>query len=113
MLLEAYVNPFTRDAVAEFTVTPTVTAPALPDGVTAVIMVLLATTTSVAATPPKVTVAPAAKFIPVMVATVPPLVAPELGNTDVMMGANVPVPVAALKVAICITHGPLEVNVAL
>jgi hypothetical protein len=76
-------------------------------------MVLLATTTSLAATPPKVTLAPAAKFVPVIVATVPPLVAPELGNTDVRTGANVPLPVAALKVAICITHGPLAVSVAL
>ena len=57
-------------------VTVTVTAPALPAGVVAVIEVLLTTTTLVAAVPPNVTVAPAAKFVPVMVTPVPPPTGP-------------------------------------
>jgi hypothetical protein len=76
-------------------------------------MVLLATTTSVAETPPKVTVAPAAKLLPAIVTTVPPLVEPELGDADVIVGGDTPAPVAALKVAICMIQSPLEVKVAL
>jgi hypothetical protein len=67
-------------------VTVTVTAPALPAGVVAVIDVLLTTTTLVAATPPKVTVAPVAKFVPVIVTAVPPAVGPLFGLTLVTVG---------------------------
>ena len=56
-------------------VTVTVTAPALPAGVVAVMVVLFTTTTFVAAVPPNVTVAPAAKFVPVIVTAVPPAAA--------------------------------------
>ena len=66
--------------------TVTVTAPALPAGVVAVMLVLLATTTFVAAFPPNVTVAPAAKFVPVIVTLVPPAVTPEPGETLVTVG---------------------------
>ena len=59
-----------------FTVTVTVTGPALPAGVVAVIVVLFTTTTLVAAALPNVTVAPAAKFVPVMVTPVPPPTGP-------------------------------------
>ena len=62
-------------------VTVTVTAPALPAGVVAVMAVLFTTTTFVAAVPPNVTVAPAAKFVPVIVTAVPPAVGPVLGDT--------------------------------
>src|SRR5262249_19806235 len=61
------------------TVTTTVTAPAACAGVVAVIVVLFTTTTLVAAVPPNVTVAPAAKFVPVIVTAVPPAVGPLLG----------------------------------
>jgi hypothetical protein len=90
-------------------VTVTVTAPALPAGVVAVIVVLLTTTTFVAAVPPNVTVAPAAKFVPVIVTAVPPAVDPLFGETLVTVGVG---PDAAEKVTICITHGPAPLNVA-
>ena len=66
--------------------TDTVTAPALPAGVVAVILVLLTTVTLVAAVLPKVTVAPAAKFVPVIVTAVPPAGGPALGDTLVTVG---------------------------
>src|SRR6202030_1480674 len=62
-----YVKPFVRLPICPFTVTVTVTAPALPAGVLSVIVVPLITTTFVAGAPPNVTVAPAAKFVPLMV----------------------------------------------
>jgi hypothetical protein len=68
-------------------VTVTVTAPAVPAGVVAVIEVLLTTTTLVAAVLPNVTVAPAAKFVPVMVTAVPPAVEPVFGLTLLTVGA--------------------------
>jgi hypothetical protein len=89
-------------------VTTTSTVPAAWAGVVAVIDVLLATVTPVAAVPPKVTVSPAAKFVPVMVTPVPPLVGPELGETEPTVGAGVPPEPEALKVAICITQLPLD-----
>ena len=64
----------------------TITAPALPAGVVAVIVVLFVTTTFLAAVPPNVTVAPAAKFIPVIVTAVPPAVDPLFGLTLVTVG---------------------------
>src|SRR5580692_5784519 len=50
----------------------TVGAPALPAGVVAVMLVLLTATTFAAAAVPNVTVAPEAKFVPVIVTAVPP-----------------------------------------
>ena len=64
----------------------TVNAPALPAGVVAVIWVALTTTTLVAAAAPNVTVAPVAKFVPVMVTAVPPAVDPVFGETLVTAG---------------------------
>ena len=61
-------------------VTLTVTAPASPAGVVAVICVALTTTTLVAAATPKVTVAPVAKLVPVIVTAVPPAVGPSFGE---------------------------------
>jgi len=69
-------------------VTVTVTAPAFPAGVVAVMLVLLTTTTFVAAAPPNVTVAPAAKFVPVIVTDVPPAVDPVFGLTLLTVGAT-------------------------
>jgi len=68
------------------TVTVTVTAPALPAGVVAVIVVLFTTTTFVAAVLPNVTVAPAAKFVPVIVTGVPPATRPLFGDTLLTVG---------------------------
>jgi hypothetical protein len=69
-------------------VTVTVTAPAVPAGVVAVICVALTTTTLVAAVLPNVTVAPAAKLVPVMVTAVPPAVEPVFGLTPVTVGGT-------------------------
>jgi hypothetical protein len=71
------------------TVTATETAPALPAGVEAVMVVLFTTTTFVAAVPPKVTVAPVAKFVPVIVTAVPPAVEPLLGEMPVTVGGTI------------------------
>ena len=81
------------------------TAPAACAGVVAVIEVLPATFTLVAAVPPTVTVAPARKPVPVIVIAVPPFAVPEVGAIDVTVGAGLPPPCPlALKVAICITQ---------
>jgi hypothetical protein len=80
------VNPLARLPLWPFNVTVTVTAPAVPAGVVAVIDVLLTTTTLVAAVLPKVTVAPDAKFVPVIVTAVPPAVGPAFGLTLVTVG---------------------------
>jgi hypothetical protein len=78
--LTTYVKPFVRLPLCEPTfVTVTVAAPALPAGVVAVMLVLLTTTTLVAAALPNVTVAPVAKFVPVIVTDVPPDVDPLFG----------------------------------
>jgi hypothetical protein len=81
------VYPLARLPLSDPTlVTVTVTAPALPAGVVAVIDVLLTTTTLVAAVLPNVTVAPVAKFVPVIVTAVPPVVGPLFGLTTVTVG---------------------------
>ena len=75
-----------RLPLCPFTVTVTVTAPALPAGVVAVMLVLFTTTTFVAAALPNVTVAPATKFVPVIVTAVPPAVVPLFGETLLTVG---------------------------
>jgi len=69
-------------------VTVTLTAPAAWAGVVAVIEVALPTTTLIAAVPPKLRVAPVAKFVPVIVTLVPPLAGPEAGATLPTVGAG-------------------------
>ena len=69
--------------------TRTSRAPAVPAGVRAVMRVLLTTTTLVAAAPPIVTVAPAAKFVPVTVTAVPPAAGPDTGETAESVGDGV------------------------
>jgi hypothetical protein len=86
--LTTYVNPLARLPLCPLTVTVTVTAPAAPAGVVAVICVLLTTTTLVAAAAPNVTVAPDTKFVPVIVTAVPPVVGPLLGDTLVTVGGT-------------------------
>jgi hypothetical protein len=86
-----YVNPFAKLPLCppEF-VTVTVTAPALTAaGVVAVMVVLFTTTTFVAAVPPNVTVAPAAKLVPVIVTAVPPAVDPLFGDTLLGVGTTI------------------------
>jgi hypothetical protein len=81
-----YVNPLVRLPLCPLIVTVTVTVPVLPAGVVAVRVVLFATTTLVAAVPPNVTVAPATKFVPVIMTAVPPPVEPLFGETLVTVG---------------------------
>src|SRR5580704_2545194 len=69
-------------------VTATLTAPAAPAGVVAVIVVLLIPVTPRAALPPRLAVAPAAKLAPLMVITVPPVVRPVFGDTLLTVGAG-------------------------
>src|SRR4029077_17837065 len=86
---DVYVNPLLRLplCVSGFVPVP-VTAPAACAGVVAVICVPLTTTTFVAAVPPNVTVAPAAKFVPVIVTAVPPAVDPLFGETLLTVGTT-------------------------
>ena len=51
-------------------------------------VVLFVTTTLVAAVPPNVTVAPAAKFVPVIVTAIPPAAGPLFGDTLVTVGTT-------------------------
>jgi hypothetical protein len=84
------VNPATRVPLSSLgLVTTTFTAPPACDGVVATIVVLVATTTIVAAgIPPKLTVAPGTKFVPVIVTVVPPFEDPEFGSTLVTVGVG-------------------------
>jgi hypothetical protein len=75
-----------RLPLCALTFTVTVTAPALPAGVAAVMVVLFTTTTLVAAPAPNVTVAPVAKFVPVIVTAVPPAANPLVGDTPLTVG---------------------------
>ena len=68
-------------------VTETDTVPAEPAGETAVICVALFTTTPVAGDPPKETAVAPVKAVPWITTLVPPAVGPELGVTEVVVGA--------------------------
>ena len=72
-------------------------------------LVPLTTTTFVAAVLPKFTVAPATKFVPVIVTAVPPAVVPLFGATLLTVGCG---PETAENVAICMTQGPDAFSVA-
>ena len=69
-------------------VTVTLTAPAECAGVEAVMLVLLVTETLVAAVPPKLTVAPETKLLPLMVTDVPPVVVPLFGAMLLIVGGG-------------------------
>ena len=64
----------------------TLFAPAVPAGVTAVMLVAETTTTLVAATPPTVTLLAPVRFVPVIVIAAPPIVEPLVGLTNVRVG---------------------------
>jgi len=100
------VYPLTRLPLCEaglvtVTVTVTVTAPALPAGVVAEIVVLFTTVALVAAAVPKVTIAPDAKFVPVMVTAVAPEVDPLLGDTLLTVSASGPLAGLSPTTAVC------------
>jgi hypothetical protein len=61
------------------------TAPALRAGVIQVIVVLFTIVREVAANPPNVTEVAPVKFVPVIVALVPPAVPPDDGEMSVML----------------------------
>jgi hypothetical protein len=84
-----YLNPVTFVTVPPESVTLTVTlAPFACDGVFTLMVVVLVTTTLVAAVPPKVTASVVAtKLVPVIVTVVPPAVVPEVGASEVTVGA--------------------------
>ena len=69
-------------------VTVRFTAPGECAGVVAVMVELFTTLTPIEALPPRVTVAPVAKFVPVIVTRVPPGVRPAFGETPVTVGAG-------------------------
>jgi hypothetical protein len=62
--------------------------PAAPPGLVAEIDVALLTAKLAAATAPKLTAVAPLRFVPVMVTDVPPAAGPELGTTDVTVGAG-------------------------
>ena len=68
-------------------VTRTLAVPAVPDGVVAVIEVVLTTVTLVAAVPPIVTAVVPVKLVPVIVTLVPPASGPLLGLMPLTVGA--------------------------
>ena len=81
------MNPFARLPLRPLVfVTETVTAPAVPGGVVAVMLVLLTTFTPVACALPNFTMAPETKFVPPIVTAVPPPTAPPFGVTPVTDG---------------------------
>ena len=83
------MKPLTREALwPSGFVTATLTAPAAPAGVEAVIVALLTTVTAAAALVPTVTMAPVTKLDPVMVIGVPPVVIPDPGVTPAILGAG-------------------------
>ena len=69
-------------------VTTTSAGPGVPAGVVAVIDVAELKVTLGATVTPNVTVAPLTKSVPVIVATVPPVVGPMLGDTDATVGGG-------------------------
>ncbi|KRB26617.1 hypothetical protein ASD94_14065 [Acidovorax sp. Root70] len=68
-------------------VTRTSTVPALPAGAVAVICVAELTVKPVAAVAPKVTAVVPARFVPVTITDVPPVIGPAVGEIDVTVGA--------------------------
>ena len=64
-------------------VTAILTGPAVPAGVTAVMVVALTTLKLVAAVLPNITAVAPVRFVPVIVTVVPPAAGPLLGETDV------------------------------
>src|SRR6185312_14806582 len=90
-LVLVYVNPLERVALCpSVLVTTTLTVPVACAGVVAVMDALLTTVTFVAEVPHKVTVAPAAKLLPLMLTAVPALVGPEVGEIELTPGAPPP-----------------------
>ncbi len=83
------MNALALVAVPPAVVTVTVFAPAVPAGVFAVIDVTVETTTLVAAMPLTVTLVAPVKLVPEIVIDVPPLVGPEFGLTDEMVGTAI------------------------
>jgi hypothetical protein len=82
------INALGKLAVPPAVVTATLFAPAVPAGVSAVMLVDETTFTLVAAIPPTVTLLASVKFVPVIVIAVPPRVVPEVGLTPEIVGVG-------------------------
>jgi hypothetical protein len=65
--------------------------------------VALTTFTLVAAVPPRLTVAPVRKPVPVIVTEVPPLAVPVFGVTEVTVGAGLPYVNPLVNVPVCVS----------
>jgi hypothetical protein len=70
-------------------VTATATVPAACAGEVTLSLVADVTCTDVAVVEPKVTLVVPVRWVPMMVTVVPPVVDPEVGVTDVTVGAGV------------------------
>src|SRR5688572_26739774 len=82
-LSSSYLKPAVKDVVWPFRLTTTSTGPAIVlAGVFAAMTSAPRTVTSVAGRPPIEMVAPAAKPVPRMVISVPPVAGPAVGLTD-------------------------------
>ena len=113
------VNALGKLAVPPAVVTAILFAPALPAGVTAVMLVDETTITLVAATPSTVTLLAPVKSVPVMVIAVPPRVVPEdgltpeivgVGTTNVNALGKLAVPPAVVTATSCAPSVPARVN---
>jgi len=83
-----YVNALALVAIPPIVFTEILCVPTLPAGVIAVMDVADATITLVASTPPTVTIVAPVKLLPVIVIVVPPVIGPETGLTDAIVGAG-------------------------
>ncbi len=77
------------DCVSGFVTTISFAPAALAGVVAAIVVAVMGPTTAL--TPPIVTVAPATKPVPVMRIEVPPMVDPDVGLTDEIVGAGNPI----------------------
>jgi hypothetical protein len=84
-----YVNECGRVAVPPPVVTDTSTTPAMRAGDSAVIEVELTTVKDPASASPNLTDAAPERFVPEIVTNAPPAASPEVGDTEVMVGASV------------------------
>jgi hypothetical protein len=88
-----YVNALVKVALPPLFVTTTfLAAPTVPEGVPAVIVVALTTTTLVQGLPPMVAVMEPAKLVPVMVTDCPPDVMPLVGLMAEIVGGSTEMP---------------------
>jgi hypothetical protein len=96
-----YVNSVLAAFVPPGVVTRTLAVPAVPAGVEQVILVALTTLTLVQALPPTDTAVAPVKLAPAIVIDVPPAVLPEVGVTELTVGAGVTYVNSVLAAFVC------------